>query len=538
MIATGAGSELRRVIGTATFWGTLGVTLFGLFLTPVFYVVIRRAVEGRNRPAGPGGASSGVAVLLVAGVAGLLLAGCAAGPDYRTPETRVAGAFTSADQAGFSAGGVETNWWGGFQDPLLNRLVSQTIATNHDLRIATARVREARALHRTTTLDIWPTVTAGGGYTKSLGSKDAARGLPRPQRELELFDAGFDATWELDLFGRVRRSVEAGRAGVAALEASRRQVCVSLISEVARNYFELRGVQLELAVARRNADNQRETLGLSESKLQAGRGTELDTARARAQLHTTLAGLPPLEAARQQIIHRLGVLTGQAPTALAAELATVLPLPSLPALVNIGRPEDLLRRRPDIQAAERALAAATARIGMATADLFPRLTFNGQAGLAAGDFSGLSKAGADNYSFGPRLSWAALDLGRVRARLRAAGARAEGELAAYERTVLLALEETEDALVEFDRTLARREQLRSAAKAAEAAARLANDRYAGGVAEFLIVLDAQRTLLAIQGQLAQSETRAATSLVAIYKALGGGWELVVPVGNKATQPAR
>jgi multidrug efflux system outer membrane protein len=255
-------------------------------------------------------------------------------------------------------------------------------------------------------------------------------------------------------------------------------------------------------------------------------------------LHTTLAGLPPLEAARQQIIHRLGVLTGQAPTALAAELATVLPLPSLPALVNLGRPEDLLRRRPDIQAAERALAAATARIGMATADLFPRLTFNGQAGLAAGDFSGLSKAGADNYSFGPRLSWAALDLGRVRARLRAAGARAEGELAAYERTVLLALEETEDALVEFDRTLARREQLRSAAKAAEAAARLANDRYAGGVAEFLIVLDAQRTLLAIQGQLAQSETRAATSLVAIYKALGGGWELVVPVGNKATQPAR
>ncbi len=218
-------------------------------------------------------------------------------------------------------------------------------------------------------------------------------------------------------------------------------------------------------------------------------------------------------------------MTGQPPTSLEPELSAPAPLPTLPVLVTIGKPEDLLRRRPDIRAAERSLAAATALIGVETADLFPRVTFNGNLALESSTLSGLGKAGSDTYSFGPRISWAALDLGRVHARIKAAGARGEAQLAAYEKTVLIALEETEGALVEFGRAQARRDYLRASAQAAEEAVALANQRYESGIADFLTVLDAQRTQLAIEDQLAQSETGTATALVAVYKALGGGWEI-------------
>jgi multidrug efflux system outer membrane protein len=302
-------------------------------------------------------------------------------------------------------------------------------------------------------------------------------------------------------------------------------VLVTVTSEVARNYFELRGAQHQLDVARQNADNQRETLDITSAKLNAGRGTDLDVARAETQLNATLATIPPLEATIKQTIYRLSVLTGQQPTALDSELSAPAPLPALPTLVAVDNPKQLLRRRPDIRAAERALAAATARIGVATADLFPRVTFIGNVGVSAKDFSALSESGADTYSFGPRITWAALDLGRVRARIKAADARAEGELANYEGTVLLALEETEGALVEFGRAQTRRDYLRASAGAAERAEKLATQRYDSGVEDFLNVLDAQRTLLEIQDQLAQSETHTATALVAVYKALGGGWEI-------------
>jgi multidrug efflux system outer membrane protein len=301
-------------------------------------------------------------------------------------------------------------------------------------------------------------------------------------------------------------------------------VLVTLISEVARNYLELRGAQNELAVARGNVENERDTLDVTAAKFKAGRATELDTARARAQLESTLASIPPLEAAVKHSIHRLGVLTGQQPTALESELAPPAPIPALPPLVNIGNPADLLRRRPDIRSAESSLAAATARIGVQTADLFPRVTFNGNLGVQANTVSRLFGNGADTYSFGPSITWAALDLGHVLARVKAANAQADAQLAAYEKTVLSALEETENALVDFGREQVRRDYLRQSERSATQAMALARQRYEGGVDDFLPVLDAQRTQLSIQAQLAQSETRAATSLVAIYKALGGGWE--------------
>jgi multidrug efflux pump len=532
MVARGAGAEMRVAIGTAVFWGMLGVTFFGLLLTPVFYLVIRQILEHKKeRVSGqalPGTTSPGVTtILLLVGLTStMFLSGCAVGPNYKLPQTKVDAAFANAGQTNLAAATPEITWWRSFHDPILDSLVNRTLAANHDLRIATARVREARALRTTVVLDLAPTVIADGGYTKSVTSKDAnSTPLTRDQRELSLYDAGFDATWEIDLFGRVRRSIEASTAEVGALEASRRDLLVSLIAEVARNYFELRGAQDELAIARSNATIQRDTLEITTDKLKAGRGTELDVAQARSEFNATLAIIPPLEATIQRDIYRLSVLTGQQPTALDPELAAAASLPTLPALISIGSPEELLRRRPDIRTAERALAAATARIGVATADLFPRVTFNGQVGFQSGELSGLFKDGADTYSFGPRITWAALDLGRVAARLKAADARADAELAAYERTVLLALEETEGALVEFGRAQAQREHLRASAQAAQEAATLADQRYQAGVTEFLTVLDTQRTLLSIQEQLARSETHTATALVAVYKALGGGWEI-------------
>jgi outer membrane protein, multidrug efflux system len=346
-----------------------------------------------------------------------------------------------------------------------------------------------------------------------------------PDRDIELYEAGFDATWELDFFGRVRRSIEASAADVGAAEANRLDVIVSLLAEAARTYFELRGTQNRLAVARQNAANQRQTLDLTIALLEGGRGTELDTSQAEAQLQSTLASIPPLETAIKAAMYRLGVLICQQPTILEPELSKPLPLPTLPTLVAVGRPDDLLRRRPDIQVTERNLAAATARVGVETADLFPRVTLLGSVALQAGSFLDMGKGGGDTFAIGPNIFWAAFDLGRVRARIRAADARTEAALAHYEQRVLLALEDTENALVDFGRQQVRRDFLWASAQASEKAVNLARQRYQFGVADFLTVLVAERTLLDAQDQLADSETRTATALVAVYKALGGGWEI-------------
>jgi multidrug efflux system outer membrane protein len=318
--------------------------------------------------------------------------------------------------------------------------------------------------------------------------------------------------------------VQASSANVEAVEAARRDVQVSLAAEVARNYFELRGAQNELAVRRRNADNQAQTLQITQARLEAGGGTELDVARARAQLNDTLAGIPLMESAAAHAMHRLGVLAGRPPAALTNELQAPAPLPELPAMTAIGSPESLLRRRPDIRVAERNLAAATANVGVAVSGLFPRVTFNGNIGLQATTFSGLGGPASDTHSFGPSLTWAALDLGAVRAVIKAAGAQADAQLAQYEKTVLTSLEETENALVDYGRDQARRDFLRESVQAARRAAELAHARYDSGAADFLSVLDAERVELEAEDQLAQTQTQTAVALVALYKSLGGGWE--------------
>ncbi|MCI0540701.1 MAG: efflux transporter outer membrane subunit [Verrucomicrobiales bacterium] len=457
------------------------------------------------------------------------ITGCAVGPNYKPPETKVASAFANTPTNAASADELAlVTWWKGFSDTKLDALVERAMARNHDLRIATANVKEARALRRHAVFDLAPTVAAGGSYANSLLSQAAAPpGTPRDAREVEFYDVGFDATWELDLFGRVRRSVQAANAGLGAAEATRLDVLVSVTAEVARNYFELRGLQNQLAVARKNADVQTETLKVTESRLEGGRGTDFDVSRSRSLLNLTLSTIPPLEAAIQRTIHRLGVLTGQQPTALIAELSAREPLPATLPPIALADPAALLRRRPDIRAAERSLAAATARIGVATADLFPRVTFNGNISLQAETFSGLGNSGADTWSFGPHITWAALDFGHVQARIKAADARTEASLAFYERTVLTALEETEGALVEFGTEQSRQTFLEASAQASQKAAALAHQRYDAGAADFLSVLDAERTLLEAQDRLAASQTRTVTALVAVFKSLGGG----VPVSD-------
>jgi multidrug efflux system outer membrane protein len=448
------------------------------------------------------------------------LTACAVGPDYRQPHTEVAPVFANAEATTFSSQEAQAAFWRQFDDDTLNTLVEQAVTENHDLRIAIGRLAEARALRRQSLYDLAPTVTASAGHTTQKVAK-VQTGFPYTA---SYYDASFDAFWELDLFGRVRRGIEASTADLQGAEANLRDVQVSVIAEVARTYFELRGAQARLEVAQRNVINQQETLRLTNARLDAGRGTELDTSRARAQLSTTLASIDPLEADVSRAIHRLSVLTGREPSALQSVLSARRDLPPLPRSVAVGDPAALLRRRPDIRVAERQLAASNARIGVAVGDLFPKVTFVGSIGVDAASLSGLGSSESRAYTIGPGISWAAFDLGRVRAQVAAQRARTDTALAQYQQTVLRALEETENALVTHART---RDELLHAADAAEAsatAARLAGTRYEGGAVDFLEVLDAERTQLEAEDHLAQTRTDAATSLVAVYKALGGSWE--------------
>ncbi len=459
-------------------------------------------------------------IILTAG----LLSACAVGPDYKAPVMDAPKSFARAEAPVFTGQGVELNWWKLFQDKELNTLIEQTIAHNYDLQAANANIREARALYLQSSLNLAPIVSSHANFTDQKRSLGALNNLSYAPRGLKLYNVGFDALWELDIFGRVRRSVEASNDEVEAQEATLRDLSVSLVAEVARNYFELRGLQNQLVVARKNIENQVKTVDITRIKFEVGRGTELDTSRAAAQLDTTRAIIPTLEVGIYKTMHRLSVLTGQLPNALTERLMAVAPMPKIPEIINIGNPADLLRRRPDIKIAERMLAAATASIGIATADLFPRVTIIGTLALEATKLSAVGSGGSDTFSIGPRISWAFLDMAHVYARIKAANASAESSLAHYEQTVLSALEETENALVNYNRERARQSLLLIAANASVKAEELAQLRFNEGVSDFLTVLDNEQLLLEDQGRLAQSETATATALAALYKALGGGWE--------------
>ncbi len=485
----------------------------------------------------------------------LLIAGCSVGPDY-TPPTREAPtdfsarseieAVEAADEellaqipdpaetqlveTVYEAGEPEADWWRLLDDDDLDRLVEAALEANHDLRIAEANLRRSRALLGVGRRDRYPTVTS-----TAAASRERASSAVTPSgadRDSTFYSGELDAAWELDLFGRVRRSIEALEAEEGIATAELRGVAVAITAEVARTYLELRGEQNRLAVARENAKNQRETYELTQALLEGGRGTDLDLARAEAQLEQTLASLAPLESNIAAAIHRLGVLTGRAPGELVTELTApssgpeAAQLPALPSTLSIGEPAELLRRRPDIRAAERRLAGQTARVGIQVGDLFPRVRLLGGLGFLSTSASDIVDSGSTTSSFGPFLSWPAFDLGRVRQRIAAAEADVDAALAGYEQTVLIALEETENALVDYARSREREARLAVAADASQRAADLAAVRYRYGADSFLTVLDAERRLLEAQDLHAQSATRAALAFVQLYKVLGGAWAIL------------
>jgi len=504
-----------------------------------------------------------------------LISGCMTGPDYRKPDISVPEKWSEPLEGGAKAGPAQlAQWWKSFGDPTLDSLVSRAIESNFDVRTAGARIREARASQRMTEAGFWPQLNASGSYARTQSKKSqtqapsggsitlsphglgasvtgspagssgptvtlvpdltgagnssvtisSAQGGGTPKRQSDSFQAGFDASWELDLFGGTRREIEASKAYTEAAEENRRDVLVTLSAEVALNYIELRSAQNLLDIANDNIRIQKKTLELVRSRFEAGLTSELDVKTAEAQLSTTQSSVPGLESDIERSIHGLGVLLGREPGALKDELAPTASLPATPPEVPVGLPSELLRRRPDVRGAERELAAATARIGVATADLFPRFSLTGSFGGQSNTLDGLKLGANQLWSIGPGIKWPIFDSGRIRANIRVQNARQEQALTAYEKTVMISLEDVENALVAFAKEQSRQVSLSEAVDANRRAVDIANDLYAQGLVNFLNVLDAERALFAAEERRTQSKAAILTNLVSLYKALGGGWE--------------
>ncbi len=455
--------------------------------------------------------------LLVAAASTLTLAACAVGPTYHAPiEAPVA--VVDADSTIVSTQPAEPTWWRAFGDPELDSLVERALVANLDLRQAVARVDQARALFDDRKLDRLPRVTSDATYQRS---REQVPGFTTTATTIEQADIGFDASWEIDLFGRVRHGVEAAKADANASREDLANVQISVAAEVARNYLELRGAQARRKVAEANADSARETLRLTSVQRSIGYGDPVDVESAKARLAATNALIPPLITVEKRAAQRLAVLTGQRPGALDAELATPVAQPPHPTELAIGDASDLLRRRPDVRAAERRLAAETARTGVATADLFPRVSVTGFVGFLSGDVSHLFSSGSRAWAVSPTVTWPALDLGGAKARLRAQKARGDESLALYEATALRAIEDLQDALTAYKQRQSEVASLAEQVGAARRASDLARARYREGDIDFLRVLDADRTRLQAEDALTQAQTNANTDVVAIYKALGG-----------------
>jgi multidrug efflux system outer membrane protein len=452
------------------------------------------------------------------------MAGCKAGPDYHTPKVAAVAAKFSQAAAVAQSTNSTAKWWTAFGDPLLTRLIEEAMQGNHDVRTATEHLRGARALRRQAQWGFAPSGMAAAGVQRKLESTVTMPGASRDFRNFDLFDAGFDATWELDVFGRVRRQNEVSAAILSGAAALRDEVLLAVAAETARNYFELRDGQRRLTIATRNAQIQEESLRLATLRWEAGKGSEFDAAMFRAQMHATKASLANIETGIKQSMHRIAVLTGRGHTEWIAQLEAPSPSYRIPKEILLDDPSIVLRRRPDVRLAERALAASTAQIGVAAADLFPRVTFNGHVAVQAKSLDAVTGADAQAYGFGPRISWAALDLGRIKAIVDATRAGADAQLASYEKTVLTALEETDNALLAYGQSQTRSSHFKEALSASRRAHEIAKARYEEGVADMLQLLEAERRLLEVETALTQSETATATCVLAIYKSLGAGWE--------------
>jgi multidrug efflux system outer membrane protein len=457
-------------------------------------------------------------------------AGCAVGPDYHSAPSTAPAAWSSPVAQGFTdKASPPQSWWASFNDTELDSLIQRAAQSNLDLRVAEARLREARAIRGGSAADFAPAVSASASAARAKQSQNQPffGALPLPPNfpfEYSVYQVGFDASWEIDLFGGKRRALEAATADWQGAIEARNDAMVSLSAEVARNYVELRGAQRRLDVARRNLDLQREELDLTRARLRGGMATDLDMSRTAALLADVLAAIPPLETAERAAMYALAVLLGRQPGDLVGELAASAAVPAAPPEVPIGLPSDLLRRRADVRQAERQLAAETARIGVAKSNWFPKISLTGDAGAESVSVSNWFEPGSRFWSIGPSVQWSALDFGRVRAQVRAQTAVQEAALATYEKTVLTSLQEAENAIVAYAQEQNRHQALADAAAENRRSLDLADGMYKHGRVNFLDVLDARRSLYASEDQLALSDQAVSVDLIALYKALGGGWE--------------
>lgn len=457
----------------------------------------------------------------------VLLAGCAVGPNYHPPQAAVSAQWASPLADGETNGPAElAAWWKNFGDTNFDALVATAAQSNLTLRIAEARVREARAERAVVAGGLWPSLGSSASYSRN---RFGGNGFPPLSRfgvplDYDLYTAGFDAAWELDIFGGTRRTVQAASAEIGAAEYSRRDVLVSLLAEVAGNYISARGFQQRLAITRENIQVQREILDLTSNRFQNGLSSDLDVQQATAVLTSTEAQVPSLETGFQQSVHHLAVLLGQPPGALLDDIAVEKPIPITPPEVPVGLPSDLLQRRPDVQRSERELAAATARIGVAKADLFPKFSLTGFADLQSVSAGNWFDYASRFWSAGPTVQWELFEAGSIRANIRVQNARQEQALDAFQQTVLTALEDAENALTAYAQEQVRRESLSQSAQASQQALELSTQLYKSGLSDFLSVLDSERSLYTAQDALVQSDQAVSVDLVQLYKALGGGWQ--------------
>lgn len=471
----------------------------------------------------------------------LWLTGCAAvGPNYETPEPllpeQFIGATTNPPESEASTPTPIENvaWWEALGDPILTKYVNHAVRQNLDLQVAAARVREARALRGVAASKFYPDVTVGGDIREIRSSENGQVNLGKlndlgfADVETSLYQVGFDAQWEIDIFGGTRRSVESADAQLGATAEVQHDILLTVVAEVARNYTELRGAQRRLEIAEKNIRIQSDTLLLVSNKNRVGIVPELDVQQARTQLKTSESRVPGLRASIQSAAFRLAVLTGRQPSALLDELLVSRPIPAPPDMVPVGLPSELLRRRPDIRQAERKLHAATADIGVVTADLYPRFFLTGAAGFESVSFSDLFDAKSGVFSIGPSIRWPLFQGGRIRSNIHASEARRDASYAQFQHTVLIAVEDVERSLIRYAEEQLEQKSLSQAVTAGQRTVELASVLYDKGLVDFLTVLDAERTLRDVEDQLVLSETAVTLNVIALYKALGGGWNAQVP----------
>jgi multidrug efflux system outer membrane protein len=471
----------------------------------------------------------------LAPLATILLAGCTTvGPDYSRPSVPVPDGYARADDASAAGDAELASWWTVFGDPKLDSLIARAIALNPDVEMAAARLREARAREVVAGAAGRPQLAAEASATRTRISENAipvppgsggdsgdAFGLPGS--EFSTFRVGLDASWEIDLFGGTKRAVEAARARSAAAQWSRRDVQASVAAEVASAYLALRTLQQRIAIAEAELARQQREEELVAARVRGGLVSALDLRQQQSERASAAARIPQLQAEAEARIHALGVLTGATPEALIAELSPPQAIPAAPPQVPAGLPSELLRRRPDIRAAERELAAATADIGVVVADLYPRFSLTAAPALVSTALASLLDWGSRSFTIGAGGLWPLLDGGRARGNIAVADARQEQALIAYRQTVLRALQDVEDALSRYGADRGRLARLEEALRAAAAAEDLSRSRHRGGLVAYSDVLANQARRLNIEDQLLETRGALSRDAVALYKALGGGW---------------